>query len=123
MYQYDKDTGEFLNEFECIREACRKLGFPEEASSHIVSCCRGTRRTYGSFKWSYEKSDKISPNSGKYDRIKFSKLIGYNATEIHEFKSMKEAYDFLGEKNKGKINLVLKGERSTYKGYYWKLEG
>lgn len=32
---------------------------------------------------------------------------------------MKEAYSFLGEKNKGKINSVLKGERNTYRGYYW----
>lgn len=35
---------------------------------------------------------------------------------------MKEAYDFLGEKNKGRINSVLKGDRMTYKGYYWKIE-
>lgn len=33
---------------------------------------------------------------------------------------MKEAYRFLGVPNKGKINAVLKGERKTYKGYYWK---
>ena len=39
-----------------------------------------------------------------------------------EFKSMKEAYDFLGEKNKGRINAVLRGERNTYKGYYWTIE-
>lgn len=122
IYQYDKDTGELLGEFECIREACRILELSEEGGSHIIECCKGKRRTFGTFKWSYEKLDKITSNKGKYDRIKFSKLIGYNEYESHEFNSMKEAYDFLGEKNKGKINSVLKGERQTYKGYYWKIE-
>lgn len=35
---------------------------------------------------------------------------------------MKEAYDFLGEKNNGRINSVLKGDRMTYKGYCWKIK-
>lgn len=35
---------------------------------------------------------------------------------------MKEAYNFLKEPNKGKINAVLKGERNTYKGYFWDIE-
>ena len=89
---------------------------------HITQCCKGTRRTAAMYKWSFEKLDKIDSNYSKFDRIKFSKLIGYNDNEIHEFRTMKEAYDFLGEKNKGRINSVLKGDRMTYKGYYWKIE-
>lgn len=45
----------------------------------------------------------------------------YKDNEYHEFNSMKEAYSFLNVKNKGKINSVLKGEKKTFKGYYWKV--
>ena len=120
--QYDKDTGEFIAEWDSAADACRSLGISTEMARHITQCCKGTRRTAAMYKWSFEKLDKIDSNQGKFDRIKFSKLIGYNDNEIHEFRTMKEAYDFLGEKNKGRINSVLKGDRMTYKGYYWKIE-
>lgn len=122
VYQYDKDTGEFLKEFGCIREACRELSLNEDGATHIVQCCKGTRRTFATYKWSYEKLERIEPNDGKYDRIKFSLLIAYNDKEYHEFKSMKEAYSFLGTKNKGKINQILKGNGNTYKGYFQKIK-
>lgn len=120
--RYDKDTGEFLDEWESAADACRYLGVSTEMSKHITQCCKGTRRTSIGFKWSFNKTDKIATNTGKFDRIKFSKLICYNESERHEFSSMKEAYEFLGVPNKGKINSVLKGDRNTYKGYNWVIE-
>lgn len=123
VYQYDKDTGELLNEFDCMCDAMRFLGQTEQKSvSHISDCCSGKRRTFATYKWSYEKLDKIAPNTGKYDRIKFKKLIAYNDEHELEFTSMKEAYTYFNDTNKGKINSVLKGERKTYKGYHWKIE-
>lgn len=35
---------------------------------------------------------------------------------------MKEAYEFLGVPNKGKISNALKSNTKFYKGYYWKIE-
>lgn len=104
VYQYDKDTGEFIQEFNCIRDACRAMNVSLDLSCHITDCCRGNRRTCNSYIWKYEKLDKVTPDSTKFGRIKFNKLIAYNDVEEHIFKSMKEAYSFLGVPNKGKIN-------------------
>lgn len=122
VYQYDKDTGEFIREFDCVRDVCRILNISLDYSSHISACCRNKRRTCLSFIWRYEKLDKVIPDIKKYGRIKFDRLIAYNNTEKHIFHSMKEAYDFLGVSNKGRINQVIRGERKTYKGYFWKIE-
>ena len=35
---------------------------------------------------------------------------------------MKDVYTFLGVKNHGKINSVLKGDKKTYMGFYWKIK-
>ena len=117
VYQYNRETGEFVSEYECASQAARILGI--KAYTHICQCCKGERKTAGNFVWRYYKVDKIDISPQKYDRINFSKLVAYNDDERYEFNSMKEAYSFLGEKNKGKINSVLKGERNTYRGYYW----
>lgn len=89
-------------------------------SKHINQCCKGTRRTAAGYIWKYDKVDNVEPEIGKkFSRFVFDKLIAYNDSEYHEFNSMKEAYEFLGVPNKGKINQVLKNQKHTYKGYYW----
>ena len=118
VYQYDKDSGELLNSFVCVREAARAYNAIDMAT-HICACCRGERRTALGYKWSYEKLDKISPDPQKYGRINFSKLIASKENETLEFKSMKEAYEYFGVKNDGKINEVIKGKRKSYRGYVW----
>lgn len=121
--QYNTNTGEFIKEWDTASEACRSLGFSSDNCKHITECCRGERRTALGFIWKFEKLKLVTPELGKkFARITFNKLIAYNDTEFHEFKTMKEAYQFLNEPNKGKINSVLKGERKSYKGYYWKTE-
>lgn len=123
VYQYNKDTGELLNEFDCISDAVRYLGKNCNVASHISSCCKGNKRTYAGYKWSYEKLERITPNTGKYDRINFNKLIAYdNDGNELMFHSMKEAYDYFNIQNKGQINRVLKGKRSMFKSYYWRTE-
>lgn len=122
VYQYNKDTGEFIQEYECIREACKALNISLDNACHISECCKNKRRTCAFFIWRYEKLDKITPDPKKFGRIKFDHLIAYNSTEKHIFNSMKEAYDFLEIPNKGKINQVIKGKRKMYMGYFWKIE-
>lgn len=121
VYQYDKDSGKLLAEYDCILDGARATGSINNAT-HICECCEGKRRTSAGFIWKYEKYDSVKNNSGKWDRIKFKKLIAYNDSEYHEFVSMKEAYQFLKTPNKGKISEVLKGNKSMYKGFYWKYE-
>lgn len=123
VFQYDTKTGEFLQEWSCVADACRYLNISTEMSKHITQCCRKLRRTSAGYIWRFNKEDKVEPELGKkYSRIVFTKLIAYNDSEYHEFNSMKEAYDFLKVSNKGKINQVLKGERNKYKNYFWDIE-
>lgn len=121
--QYDCNTGRFIKDWDTASEACRQLGYNPSNCIHITECCRGKRRTALGFIWRFEKLDEVTPEiNKKYSRITFNKLIAYNDNEYYEFKTMKEAYQFLNEPNKGKINAVLKGKRKIYKGYYWKTE-
>lgn len=120
VYQYDPDSGEFIKGYESALQASKS--FDSITAGHILECCKGKRKTAFNYIWRFEKVPKIKIEQKKYDRIRFSKLIAYKDNEIHEFKSMKDAYAFLGVPNKGRINSVLKGERNTYKGYYWKIE-
>ena len=41
VYQYDKDSGELLNEFPCIADAVRYLGKKDKSGAHISDCCNG----------------------------------------------------------------------------------
>lgn len=123
VFQYNSQTGDFIQEWECVADACRFLNISTEMSKHICQCCKGNRRTAAGYIWRFTKQSKVEPELGKkYSRITFTKLIAYNNNEYYEFNSMKEAYNFLKEPNKGKINAVLKGERNTYKGYFWDIE-
>lgn len=119
VYQYDLD-GNFIAEHECARQAALSLGTSDY--THVCACCKLQRKTALGYVWRYYKQNQIDIKKSKWDRIKFSKLIAYNNTERHEFSSMKEAYAFLGVRNSGKINSVLKGDRKTYMGYYWEVK-
>ena len=122
--QYDCNSGKFIRDWDTASEACKQLGYNPKNCKHITECCRGERRTALGFIWKFKKVDTVeSEVNKKYSRISFNKLIAYNDNgEYFEFKTMKEAYQFLNESNKGKINAVLKGERKMYKGYFWKIE-
>lgn len=123
VYQYNSQTGNFIQEWECAADACRFLNISTEMSKHICQCCNGSRRTAAGYIWRFTKENKVESELGKkYSRITFTKLIAYNSNEYYEFKSIKEAYIFLKEPNKGKINDVLKGKRNMYKGYFWDIE-
>ena len=119
VYQYDLD-GNFIAEYECARQAALSLGTSNY--THICACCKLDRKTALGYIWRYYKQNKLNIKKDKWSRIKFSKLIAYNDTETHEFSSMKDAYTFLGVKNHGKINSVLKGDKKTYMGFYWKIK-
>lgn len=80
------------------------------------------RKTALGYIWRYDKHDKIDIKKEKWDRITFETLIAYNETKYYEFSSMKDAYTFLGVPNKGKINKVLKGDKKTFMGFYWKIK-
>lgn len=120
VYQYDMNTGDFIAEFESASLAATTLNF--NGYSHICQCAKGQRNTANNYIWRYFKVEKLNIKDFPYKRFSFSKLIAYNDKETYSFNSMKEAYDFLKVENKGRINQVLKGDRKTYKGFYWKIK-
>ena len=117
VYQYDL-KGNYISGFECAKQAAESLG--KSDYTHICACCKFQRNQAFKFIWRYFKQDKIEVPDKKYSKVPFTKLIACNDEETYEFSSMKEAYQFLGVPNKGKINAVLKEEKKTYKGYHWK---
>lgn len=95
VYQYNKDTGEFIAEYESASLAAKHLGSMNY--THLCACCRGERKTFLGFIWKYEKVSCINVKKDKWDRISFSKLIAYKNDNYYEFDSMKEAYKFFNK--------------------------
>lgn len=50
-------NGDFIGEFESIRDAVKINGF---SSNHICECARGKRQTSNGYVWRYERSDDLS---------------------------------------------------------------
>lgn len=50
VYQIDKNTGEIIKLWECIREASRKLSIRDHLISRV---CKGRNETAGGYKWMY----------------------------------------------------------------------
>lgn len=50
VLQLDKETGEVLREWECMRDIERELGIRH---SSVSACCNGKQNTAGGFKWQY----------------------------------------------------------------------
>ena len=57
VYQYDLE-GNYIREFESLREANRLLNI-NEGNGDISRVCHGKRKTAYGFKWSFEKYDKL----------------------------------------------------------------
>lgn len=53
VQQLDKNTGEFIQEFESVSQACKAIGKTHQASGHIMDVCRGDRKTAYGYKWRY----------------------------------------------------------------------
>lgn len=49
----NKDTGEVLKTFSCVREAIIAVGKPSNYGSHICDVCKGKRKTAYGYKWKY----------------------------------------------------------------------
>lgn len=53
VQQLDKNTGDFIQEFDSVNQACIALGKNHQASGHIMDVCRGDRKTAYGYKWRY----------------------------------------------------------------------
>ena len=60
VYQYDYESGSFLNEFPSVTKAAEQAGVDQ---SHIHKVAKGIRVRTGNFVWSYEKADNYIDTS------------------------------------------------------------
>lgn len=118
VYQFELD-GTFIKKWDCEADAAREC---HTTSAHISNCCNGIRRSTAGYLWAYSLDSVNITNDQPYARMKTGKIIAYNDNETLEFNNQKEAYEYLGCKNKGKIKVCIDDPKRTYKGYYWKLK-
>ena len=62
VYQYNKDTGEFIKGYRSITEAAIKINIMCAA---ISNCCAGRTKSAGGYLWSYNKVDKVDTKTYK----------------------------------------------------------
>lgn len=121
IYQYDKE-GNFLKKWYGGAEIERELGYSQ---SNIRKACNKKNWTPYGFYWTREyMGDKINPVKIR-NRDSTCKKIGMFSQEgklIREFKSQKEAVEFIGKSSNSCINCCLKGKlkRGLAYGYRWK---
>ena len=60
IYQYEADSGNYIQEFSSVIEAANRTGVDQ---SHISKVAKGIRQTAGGFTWSYEKADNYIDTS------------------------------------------------------------
>ena len=79
VYQYDINSGLFVEEYSSISEAARSSGI---CASNICMCCNEHIKTAGGYIWSYEKHDII--NLPESNRVKAKMLSQSEAKERAE---------------------------------------
>lgn len=57
VYQYNKETGKFMAEYNSVGDASRNSGLTEANQDQIRKCCVGTREDYKNYLWSYIKKE------------------------------------------------------------------
>lgn len=55
VYQYDKNTGRYIQGFGSMVEAIESVGKDKKKASNITAVCAGRQVSVYGFKWSYEK--------------------------------------------------------------------
>lgn len=56
---YDLESGDFIQEFDSIRQACYKIKKKPVMGANIIRCCKGKQKTAYGYYWSYEKKDNF----------------------------------------------------------------
>lgn len=119
IYQYDKETGKFVQEFPSASVAARTLGVNP---SNIALALNGSIHSAGGYLWSYNKFDTIEVPE-KVSR-NFKKVYQYDKETgefIRMFNSYAEAAKATGISN-AHIRSAAIGLTKSIGGYFWALE-
>lgn len=88
VYQYNIN-GEFIKEWECLREVGRILG---KSFSNIGDCCRGKTKTAYGYQWFYNFKDNVQPVFINNKDKQYKKVYKFddNGVLLKEYKSLNE---------------------------------
>ena len=114
-YQYDLN-GNFLREFESIKDASRFIG---KNHRNISNTLMGKFNTAYGYRWSYDKVEKLPPLKSNHTGVS-KEVYQYdlNGAFIAKYESTKEAAKALG-KSQGNISSAANGKRKTAYGFVW----
>lgn len=115
-YQYDDQSGIFLQEFNSVSDAARSVN---GATGNITKALSGKlHRAYG-YRWSYVKYDVLPPpasNCTGSPKTVYQYDLNHNLIAV--FPSATAAGKSLNKKE-GNISMAALGQRKTAYGYIW----
>lgn len=116
VYQYDMESRELIDEFECLEEAANSINTTKQ---HISRACLSVNQTYGNYHWTYDKQEAFIPK--KDNRKKKVIQFSFKGEIIAKFESVAEASRQTGI-SKTCIRRVCAKERKQTGGFLWKYE-
>lgn len=117
IYQYEKESGDYIGEYSCVQDASNKNNISCESISGVA---RGNELTAGGFRWSYEKKENI----GKFNYVNKTAIPIYQYNLDGNYLS--RCNSFLEAKKKYGANIHNKDFKTSNikmsKGYLWSLK-
>lgn len=112
--QYTKE-GEFIKEYDSVREASRELGIH---CGNIVKCAMRKRNIAGGYVWRFSNDDTID-TSYKNKRDKKVVMLNKDGSYRMTFNTLCDASLFIN-KSQDNIASCCKGNTNTAGGYIWR---
>lgn len=124
VQQLDLKSGEILNTFDSIHDACRYLNI--NVCGDISACCKGKRSQARGFRWQYSDIKLRSffkPHTPIDQRKQILKIDLITGKVIDRFNSISEANKSLGLTDKSRsISKCCNHKISSAFGYKWEFE-
>lgn len=120
IYQYNKTTGEFIQEFNSIKEATNYLQL--NSPTRISACLNGRAKTGNGYIWRKEKVDSVEPYLGGQDCTP-KEVFQYSLAGdfVCKYKSIGDAAEAT-KTQRSQIRKVANKEQSQAGGYIWSFE-
>ena len=118
IYAFDKETKEFVREYDSVSKAAKELGL---YASAIVSSAKGRCPSAGSYIWSY--TPYINKTSSLYNKMNYSKVYCYtlDGKLFKIYNSIKEAAQDV-DGNIHCISNCCNGRALSHKNFIWRKE-
>lgn len=116
VYQYDAETGIFLNSYLSLTEAARANGI--KTIQYISNCLNKRAKTAHGSIWDFEKYDCVDPQTYFPNDKKMVYAYHLDGTFYRSFESITEAAKHV-QGGRNDIRKVIRGELRFSKGYIW----